>query len=307
LSRRVFISQIWAGFHTVEVMETLTISTNCIQRSLLRSALLFVSLLIGCFGLLPVVQAVSPPPDGGYPGGNTADGTSALLSLTTGTYNTGVGFLSLLSNTEGQFNTAIGAGALLSDVGSQDAFYGSRNTAVGAAALLNNTTGSDNTAIGAGALSGANTGSGNIALGVSAGTGISEASGVVAIGSVGGEVSNSCFIGKIRDVTTQNADAIPVLIDSTDQLGTMSSSRRYKQEIKPMDKSSEAVLALRPVTFHYKSDKTGTQQFGLIAEEVAAVNPALVVRDKKGEIYTVRYEAVNAMLLNEFLKEHRKV
>jgi hypothetical protein len=334
-------------------------------------SVLFAFALV-CFALVQNAQAVSPAPDGGYPGGNTAEGQSALQSLTTGTYNTALGYLSLLSNTEGQFNTAIGAGALLANVESQDAFYGSRNTAVGAAALLSNTSGSDNTANGAfalvrnsgylnsafgsnalasnvvglrntaigsgalfnnigdlntaigvnalysntngsgntavgdGALSGSN-GSGNIALGGDAGTGISEASGVIAIGSTGGKVSNSCFIGKIRDVTTQYADAIPVVIDSSDQLGTMSSSRRYKQEIKPMDKASEAVLALKPVTFHYKHDKAGAPQFGLIAEEVANVNPDLVVRDKNGEIYTVRYDAVNAMLLNEFLKEHRKV
>jgi len=97
------------------------------------------------------------------------------------------------------------------------------------------------------------------------------------------------------------------LIDSAGQLGTASSSRRFKKEIKLMDQTSEAILALKPVTFHYKSDSTGTAQFGLIAEEVAKVNPDLVVRDEKGEIYTVRYDAVNAMLLNEFLKEHREV
>jgi trimeric autotransporter adhesin len=115
------------------------------------------------------------------------------------------------------------------------------------------------------------------------------------------------FIAGIRDVTTGNADAIPVLIDSAGQLGTMSSSRRFKKEIKPMDRTSEAILGLKPMTFHYKSDSKGTPQFGLIAEEVAQVNPDLVVRDENGEIHTVRYEAVNAMLLNEFLKEHRKV
>jgi predicted ribosome quality control (RQC) complex YloA/Tae2 family protein len=120
-------------------------------------------------------------------------------------------------------------------------------------------------------------------------------------------VSNSCFIGNIREVTTAHANAIPVLIDSFGQLGTASSSRRFKKEIRPMDKSSESLLALKPVTFHYKNDSKGVPQFGLIAEEVAAVNPDLVVRDKSGEIYTVRYEAVNAMLLNEFLKEHGKV
>jgi uncharacterized coiled-coil protein SlyX len=111
----------------------------------------------------------------------------------------------------------------------------------------------------------------------------------------------------IRDVTTGNADAIPVLIDSAGQLGTVSSSRRFKKEIEPMDRVSESILALKPVTFEYKSDSTGTPQFGLIAEEVAEVNADLVVRDDKGEIYTVRYEAVNAMLLNEFLKEHKGV
>jgi uncharacterized coiled-coil protein SlyX len=108
-------------------------------------------------------------------------------------------------------------------------------------------------------------------------------------------------------VTTHNTDAMPVLIDSAGQLGTMSSSKRFKKAIKPMDSASEAVLALKPVSFHYKSDNTNTPQFGLIAEEVAAVNPDLVVRDENGEIYSVRYDAVNAMLLNEFLKEHRKI
>jgi hypothetical protein len=115
------------------------------------------------------------------------------------------------------------------------------------------------------------------------------------------------FIAGIRGVTTGQPNAIPVLIDSDGQLGTMNSSRRFKHEIKPMDKASEAVLALKPVTFNYKSDNTNTPQFGLIAEEVAEVNADLVARDEKGEIYTVRYEAVNAMLLNEFLKEHKKV
>jgi hypothetical protein len=115
------------------------------------------------------------------------------------------------------------------------------------------------------------------------------------------------FIAGIRGRTTANANAVPVVIDSAGQLGTASSSRRFKNEIKPMNKASEAILGLKPVTFHYKSDSTNTAQFGLIAEEVAKVNPDLVVRDENGEIYTVRYDAVNAMLLNEFLKEHRKV
>jgi Chaperone of endosialidase len=115
------------------------------------------------------------------------------------------------------------------------------------------------------------------------------------------------FIAGIRGITTINANAIAVVIDSAGQLGTVSSSERFKKEIKPMDKASEAILSLQPVIFHYKSDSTNTPQFGLIAEEVGKVDPDLVVRDEKGEIYTVRYEAVNATLLNEFLKEHRKV
>ena len=115
------------------------------------------------------------------------------------------------------------------------------------------------------------------------------------------------FISGIRGVTTGNANAIAVMIDSDGQLGTMSSSRRFKHEIKPMDTASQSILSLKPVTFNYKSDNTNTPQFGLIAEDVAAVNPDLVVRDENSQIYTVRYDAVNAMLLNEFLKEHRKV
>jgi len=144
-------------------------------------------------------------------------------------------------------------------------------------------------------------------LGEAAGTGVTTATNVICIGSDGANVNNSCFIGNIRGVTTHNADAMPVLIDSAGQLGTMSSSKRFKNAIKPMDSASEAVLALKPVSFHYKSDNTNTPQFGLIAEEVAVVNPDLVVRDENGEIYSVRYDAVNAMLLNEFLKEHRTV
>jgi hypothetical protein len=115
------------------------------------------------------------------------------------------------------------------------------------------------------------------------------------------------FITGIRGTTTANGDAVPVVIDSAGQLGTISSSQRFKDQIRPMNDASEAIMALKPVTFHYKTDSKATPQFGLIAEDVARVNPDLVVRDDKGEIYTVRYEAVNAMLLNEFLKEHQKV
>jgi hypothetical protein len=391
--------------------------------------------VLACFLTLPSSQAVSPPPDGDYPGSNTAEGQNALLSLTTGTYNTAVGWFSLQSNLTGNFNTAIGAGtlfantadantatgvgallnnttganntasgvfalfdnttgdsntatglgalgdnatgsfntagganALLSNTtggnntatGYQALFsntiangntatgfqallnnttggfntatgwhtlysntagvsntangvqalvsntIGGANTAIGGTALRINTTGGANTAIGNGALSENTTGDSNTALGISAGSGVTTGTNVICIGSDGANVNNSCFIGNIRGVTTAITDAIPVVIDSAGQLGTMSSSYRFKKDINTMEKSSEAVLSLRPVTFHYKTDTKSRPQFGLIAEEVAKVNPDLVVRDKKGEIYTVRYDAVNAMLLNEFLKEHRK-
>jgi uncharacterized coiled-coil protein SlyX len=278
-----------------------------------KAAPVFVVALV-CFGVLPTMLAVSPPPDGGYPGGNTAEGQTALLSLTTGGFNTAVGLFSLRSDTTGQLNTAIGAGTLLANTADQ-------NTATGAGALLSNTTGTQNTANGAfalfsnsgsfntangfGTLMNNTTGGLNTALGTQAGINVTTANNVICIGAQGANVSTSCFIANIRGVTTAIADAIPVLIDSAGQLGTISSSRRFKKEIEPMDKASEALLSLKPVRFHYKSDQTNTPQFGLIAEEVAEVNPDLVVHDKNGEIYTVRYDAVNAMLLNEFLKEHK--
>jgi Chaperone of endosialidase len=239
-------------------------------------------------------------------GPNTANGAFALFSNTTGPFNTAMGFEALFSNTAGDRNTAVGWGALSFNT------TGASNTAVGVSALRLSAAASFNTAVGHDALVNNLSGNGNVALGYQAGDNIVTASNVICIGTEGpsgqgGEVSNSCFIGQIRGVTTHNADAVPVLIDSDGQLGTGSSSRRFKKDIKPLDRASEAVLSLKPVIFHYKTDNTNTAQFGLIAEEVAAVNPDLIVRDKNGEIYTVRYDAVNAMLLNEFLKEHRKV
>jgi hypothetical protein len=200
--------------------------------------------------------------------------------------------LALFSNAQGQFNTANGEFALYSNTGNG-------NTAIGDSALLNNTSGANNIALGVIAGSNLSTGSGNIDIG---NQGSASESSTIRIGTD----QTQTFIAGIRGVTTVNA-AIPVVIDTLGQLGTASSSRRFKKEIKPMDKASEAILALKPVTFHYKSDNTSRPEFGLIAEEVAEVNPDLVVRDGKGEIYTVRYDAVNAMLLNEFLKEHKKV
>jgi hypothetical protein len=313
--------------------------------------LILIPVLIIGLALLPKVQAVNPPPDGGYPNFTTAEGANALSSLTTGSANTAVGFFSLFANTTGSFNTAVGAGALdlntadnntatgaaalllnttgtdntangvdalaLNESGSQNtatgAFalfnntIGEQNTAIGREALFNNSTGNFNTAIGHNTLFNNTSGSNNVVLGNGAGGGITTVNGVICIGSLGANVGSSCFIGQIRGKTTHNANALPVVIDSADQLGTLSSSRRFKKEITPMDKASEAILDLNPVTFHYKSDETNTPQYGLIAEEVAEINPDLVVRDDKGEIYTVRYDAVSAMLLNEFLKDHRRV
>ena len=241
---------------------------------------------------------------------NTAVGTQALFSNTIGYENVAAGYQALAFNTEGHANTAIGIKALFGNTA------GAGNTATGDGALRFNTTGNINTAVGTDALQTA-TGSGNTALGAGAGQNLTSGNNNIDIGNSGvagdsdttriGFFQTRTFISGIRGVTTGNANAVPVLIDSDGQLGTASSSRRFKKEIKPMDKASEALLALKPVMFRYKSDAGGTPQFGLIAEEVADVNPDLVVRDGNGVIYTVRYDAVNAMLLNEFLKEHKKV
>ena len=278
--------------------------------------LIHILIAIVCIGLFPNAQAVVPAPDGGYPGGNTAEGQNALFSLTTGGYNAALGFFSLRSDTTGSFNTAIGAGTLLANIADSNSATGAGallsnttghdSTANGAFALFSNTEGASNTAIGAGALPNNTTGSGNTALGYRAGLGVTTASSVICIGNPGLDVSNSCYIGQIfAQPVTQIGT--PVLVDSDGKLGTVLSSRRFKHDIKPMDKASEALLALKPVTFHYKSDTKDTPQFGLIAEEVAEVNSDLIVREKKGEILSVRYDQVNAMLLNEFLKEHRRV
>jgi len=144
-------------------------------------------------------------------------------------------------------------------------------------------------------------------LGHFAGLNVNTAHDVICIGDLGADVSNTCFIGSIRGVTTINNNALPVYIDSSGQLGTASSSRRFKRDIKPIGNASEGLLALKPVSFAYKAHKDSTPQFGLLAEDVADVNPDLVIYDTDGKPFAVRYDSVNAMLLNEFLKEHRKV
>jgi trimeric autotransporter adhesin len=290
------------------------------SRKYLRAELISIAIGLVWLTLSHEAQAVVPAPDGGYPGGNTAEGQQALLSLTTGTYNTAVGLFSLRSTTDGQFNTAIGAGALLGNTADQNTATGvgallsnttgSQQIANGAFALFSNTDGTSNTAIGNVALFNNTTGSFNVALGAGAGVNATTGSRNVYLGTgmegVFGE-SNTCYIASIFGQTSANG--IPVLVNSDNKLGTTTSSKRFKEEIKPMAKASEALLALKPVRFRYKKeiDPAGTSQFGLVAEEVEKVNPALVVRDKEGKPYSVRYDQVNAMLLNEFLKEHRKV
>jgi hypothetical protein len=232
---------------------------------------------------------------------NTANGALALFHNTIGFANTAMGPSALFFKTEGDFNTAIGNGALLQNT------EGDGNTAMGGSALFGNATGDENTAIGDLALLNNSTGSNNIAVGNNAGSNVTSANNVIAIGLAGASVSNTTWIGNVYGNATLNAQAAPVVVSVDGQLATNVSSQRFKKDIIDMEKVSEAILALRPVTFHYKTDTQGIPQFGLIAEEVAKVNPALVLPDKEEKPYTVRYDQVNAMLLNEFLKEHHKV
>ena len=385
---------------------------NALIRLKKTTPVLVIAFVLAWFALSPTTQAVVPPPDGGYPGFNTAEGQNALLSLTTGSANTAVGWYSLFSNTEGNFNTATGAGALIFNTARENTAFGAAallfnstgvaNTAVGAAALLNNTeggfntsigefalsrnttgsnntangfqalfsntsgdrntatgwqalvnntgannntahgfealhnsnsgnntgigfdaleantTGNSNTAVGANALRNA-TGSDNIALGEGAGAAVLAGNNNIEIGNGGtGADDNTIRIG-LEGTQTQTFIAgilgngpfgCDVTIDPvTGQLGVGAciSSERFKKDIDSMNKASEAIFSLKPVTFHYKNDKTNIPQFGLIAEEVAKVNRALIAVDKEGKPYSVRYQQIDAMLLNEFLKEHRTV
>lgn len=358
------------------------------------TALTFVCLAVG-----PKGQAVSPPPDGGYPRFNTAEGQNALLNLSTGVGNAAVGWYSLFSNTDGSYNTAVGAGTLIFNIGDQSTGDGTQNTAVGTAALLfntsgtgntalgvltleNNSTGDDNTAVGAralvnnedgpantavggnalssnigghsntavgfGALPNSTTGVQNTALGRGAGffnigghsntsvgfgalssntggddnTAVGRSAGFNITGS-GNVCIGEGVLGtagendttRIRNIydTIQpvvGTDPDVVTINSGGRLGRANvSSRRYKHDIQPMDQASEVIYAFKPVSFRYKKqyDATQTLAFGLIAEQVAEVYPDLVGRSPDGAPESVRYEQINAMLLNEFLKEHRKV
>jgi len=248
-------------------------------------------------------------------GNNSAMGFAALDRNTTGDNNTATGFEALFSNTTGFDNTANGVSALIFNT------TGHSNTALGTEALVGNTTGSDNIAVGDAALSSNTTGSNNVALGSFAGGNLTTGSNNIDIGaSVLGlaREANTIRIGKsgtqqktfIAGISGKTVPSgVGVIINSNGQLGTIQSSARFKEAIKPMDKASETILALKPVTFRYKEDLDPDKipQFGLIAEDVEKVNPDLVVRDEDGKLSTIRYEALNAMLLNEFLKEYRKV
>ena len=274
---------------------------------------------------------------------NTATGAGALFSNTTGTANTGNGAFALFSNMGGSSNTALGDRALLNNItgGGHTAVgfqalqhntapgalapggFGS-NTAVGVNALGATTSGAGNTAVGSFALVSNDTGILNTAIGASAGAiatgnsnicigaGVNGASGEDNTIRIGDNLpdtqgDSACYIGGIYNQLGDPGTLTLLGIDANGKLATGPSSQRFKRDIKPIAEASEAILRLKPVAFHYKGDAKNTPCFGLIAEEVATVNPDLVVRNKKGEIWTVRYEQINAMLLNEFLKEHRKV
>ena len=251
---------------------------------------------------------------------NTATGVNALLSNTTGSFNTANGVNTLILNTTGFQNAATGVQALFSNTtgfhntaaGFQALFSntsGNHNTADGDNALVHDTTGIFNTAIGAHALDQNITGSSNVALGFQAGFNITG-SGNVCVGENIVGVAGESNVTRIRNVgSTAQSNGVFVTVGAGGKLGFQVSSRRYKDDIKPMDRASEALFALKPVSFRYKQeiDPARSPDFGLIAEDVATVNPDLVARDEDGKIVTVRYQAVNAMLLNEFLKEHKKV
>jgi hypothetical protein len=260
-----------------------------------RNIFMTMLLVLACFGLLPVAQA----------GNNTGFGDGTLSHITTGQNNSAFGWAALFSNNTGERNTAVGAGALVLNTSGVD------NTAVGTAALLNNTGGA-NTAVGRGALDQNVSGNFNTAIGKDAG-GLATGSGNVYIGhlvaGVAGE-NNHTYIRNIKDTTVSGGGADFVTVDTTTGLlGRVGSSRRYKEEIAPMNNASETLYRLKPVTFRYKKeiDRNQVLEYGLVAEDVAEVNPNLAIRDGKGQIDSVRYTAVNAMLLNEFLKEHKKV
>jgi hypothetical protein len=300
-------------------------------RSPSRCGFIFIGFTLVCIALV----SATPPgggnntkPDGDLGNGNTGEGAFALSNNTTGADNTALGSQTLFLNTTGNSNTATGFDALFANTAGSNNIAtgdhalirnttGNGNTANGTSALPNNTTGDENTANGDQTLSNNTTGNNNIALGSGAGFNLTTGDFNIDIGNTGvAAEANTIRIGDTNQTATFIAGISgvpvtgdPVVVDASGHLGTLASSARFKNEIKGMDKTSEAIFGLKPVTFRYKHEVDAKQlpQFGLVAEEVEKVDPDLVAHDAAGEIYTVRYEAVNAMLLNEFLKEHRRV
>lgn len=264
---------------------------------------------------------------------NTASGAEALHNNTSGTGNTAIGALTLAANTTGSNNTATGVNALFQTTGNfntatgalalNENFTGNANTATGFQALGNNITGGNNTANGVNALENS-TGNNNVAVGASAGGNATSGSDNIYLGtSVLGNAAdtNTMYLGKegtqtktfiagIRGITTGLADAIPVMIDSAGQLGTVSSSRQFKEDIHDMAGASRRIFRLRPVTFRYQQaygDGSKPIQYGLVAEEVAEVFPELAVRNASGGVDTVHYEKLNVLLLNELQKQNIEI
>src|SRR5215468_8708909 len=275
---------------------------------------------------------------------NTAVGATALVLNTTGDTNTAVGRNALTNNQISSDNNAVGAFALFNNDSSgngsanfnnafgRNALFnnvdGDENDAFGDDAMEENTTGSQNTAMGDDALDGNTIGSGNVAVGKEAGNSIIDGNDNVVLGhnagiglmhasrniAIGTEVAgpfadfdDTCFIGSIfGEIVSDPGSQAAVFVDQFNVVGVFNSSRKYKHDIQPMDKASETLYRLKQVTFRFNSDWKGTTQYGLIAEDVAKVDPQLVSR-RDGEIMSVHYEQINSMLLNEFLKEHKKV
>jgi len=249
---------------------------------------------------------------------NTANGFNCLQSNNSGSSNTACGSLAMQVNAGGSFNTASGCEALTNNTS------GSFNTAVGFQAMSDSNSGSNNTAVGADALATNTTGSNNIAIGYQASmdVGMGNFSNNIHIGSVG--VANdansirvgtpgtqdSCFLAGVRGVTTNLADAVPVLIDSQGQLGTANSSLRFKEDIQDMGEASCHLMRLRPVSFRYEKPFAGGAkpiQYGLIAEEVEEVYPELVARSADGQVESVKYQLLPSMLLNELQRMHKVI
>ncbi len=272
----------------------------------------FQNTAVGSFALQANTTGLPAGQQGGFQ--NAAVGSYALKSNTTGLANTALGAETLVLNTSGLRNTALGSAALHQNR------TGSENTFVGFEAGEASVSSSGNTGIGTGSLGNFSTGDSNIAIGANAGTNLLSGSSNIHIGNGGvpaesstirigtGGTHTRTFAAGIRGITTGAADAIPVMIDTNGQLGTVSSSRRFKEDIENMDESSSALMRLRPVTFRYKQHGTeAPREYGLIAEEVSEVFPELVVRSADGRIETVQYHKINAMLLNEVQKQHRTI